>query len=161
MGSTNGSRRLTTKQGEFAYGFPTCETGAEAVLKAGYNTRHPDKIAYQLLENGRVREAIEARRRELREEVRIDQDTIVQGLYAIASDARQPGSSRVPAYMGIAKILGYVVDKRDVTGTIQHVLPPNSGLSIEELREARDVLVELRDRQTIEGRYRALPSSIY
>jgi phage terminase small subunit len=46
---------LTLNQKSFCEHYAKSGNGAESVRLAGYNTKNPDKIAYQLLENTRMR----------------------------------------------------------------------------------------------------------
>ena len=152
----NGTRPLTPKAELFASEFLVDMNGTQAAIRAGYSPKRADQMAYELLRKPEIINSINKRRNELRERLEITQEAIVQGLYEIATDVKQPGSSRVPAYMGIAKILGFIVDKRDITGSIEHVLPQRSNMTIEELREAVATLKAL-EAKAIEGEYRELP----
>ena len=150
-------KKLTPKQERFVSEFMVDMNASAAACRAGYSKKTARFIAAENLTKPYIAAAINKRRNEVREKLEITQEAIVQGLYEIATDVKQSGSSRVPAYMGIAKILGFIVDKRDITGSIEHILPQRSNMTIEELREAVATLKAL-EAKSIEGSYKELSS---
>lgn len=58
-------RDLTAKQTAFVQAYLISGNGAEAVKKAGYKTKYPEKVAYQLLDIPRLREIVEQQRQQL------------------------------------------------------------------------------------------------
>ena len=55
----NVSPNLTFKQQQFVEEFQVDGNGALAVLPAGYNTKHPVEMAYELLRNTKVKHSLE------------------------------------------------------------------------------------------------------
>lgn len=76
--------KLTPKEKEFVRQYILNRNGAEAARKAGYKGKYPDRIAYQLLEKTRVRDAIAQNEKKVSEKFEITQEKIVQELAAIA-----------------------------------------------------------------------------
>jgi phage terminase small subunit len=64
-------RDLTPKQALFVGEYMKDFNGAEAVTRAGYKTRYPGKVAYQLLEIPRISKEIEQRRTELAQRAKL------------------------------------------------------------------------------------------
>ena len=59
--------------------------GAECVRKAGYKTKYPDKVAYQLLGNPRVKAAIDEAMEKRSIRTKITQDMVLERWWAIAN----------------------------------------------------------------------------
>ena len=65
----NASPNLTFKQQRFIEEYQVDGNGSQAVLRAGYKTKHPAEIAYGLLRHPKVKHSLQsaqnARRRQL------------------------------------------------------------------------------------------------
>ena len=148
---------LTPKQEAFAQEYVKNGGNATAAYKLVYIVTSMARAtlnasASRLLAHVMVAPRIIAIRERAAHRVDVTQDSIVQGLHDIASDTALSPGHRVPAYMGMAKILGFIVDKKELTGTIEHLLPKRSDMSIEELREGIAALKAL-EAGSVEGEY--------
>ncbi|MBF0240810.1 MAG: terminase small subunit, partial [SAR324 cluster bacterium] len=99
--------------------------GSKAVLRAGYKTRHPDKIASQLLGKTRVAGAIQVAMEKRSERTQITQDMVLKELWTLVqgniSDILQwdetgpsllPSANKDPGrYKCVKRLLVELVDK--------------------------------------------------
>jgi phage terminase small subunit len=76
--------KLTDKQKVFCDEYLKDLNASQAVLRAGYNTKYPDKIGSQMLGKTRVKEYIEKRMREREKRTEITQDKVLNELAKIA-----------------------------------------------------------------------------
>ena len=79
-----------------------------------------------------IAQAIQERKKALQKKVDLDQEAVLNGLYELARGAKAE-AVRVSAWMGIAKILGLLVDKKEIHGKVQHSFNPYADLSPEAL----------------------------
>lgn len=94
-------RALTAKQSSFVSHYVECGVGAEAVRRAGYQTKRPENIANELLGIDRVQDAIEKLRAAAAAAARITPEIIMQGLAKEARDPKNTGSTRVAAWKAL------------------------------------------------------------
>ena len=124
---TDGRKRLTAKQRSFAHWYAALGVGTDAARRAGYaDTRSITVTASRLLANPHVQEAIAVLRTVEAEVQALTPKTVTNGLSEIARDDSAPHSARVAAWMGIAKLHGFLVDKTEHSGTIQQVWRPHA-----------------------------------
>lgn len=152
--------KLTDKQARFVTEFLIDFDATKAATRAGYSSRTSSEQGYQLLHKTTVQGAIRRKQRETEERLDLTRDDIVKGLWTEATREGDGTSqaARVSAWMGVAKILGHVTDRREVTGhvTTTHVTHTLANLSEAELLS----LIEPDDEHSenvIEGEYVALP----
>ena len=154
------SKLLTPKQEAFAQEYILHSNATQALI-AVYVTQNMSRksmheVASRVLKNVKVASRIEQLKAQMATKasvgLEVTQASIVKGLHKLATDPNQPGGVRVPAYMGMAKILGFIVDKKELSGTIEHLLPKRSDMSIEELRAGIATLKAL-EAGTVEGSY--------
>jgi hypothetical protein len=80
-------------------------------------TKYPDHTAQQN-EFARIRADVARRRDELKDSFQITRDTLLALLWTEATTGK--GAVRVTAIMGMAKLLGFLVDKVDISGSVEH-----------------------------------------
>ena len=66
----NASPNLTFKQQRFVEEYQVDGNGTQAVLRAGYQTKHPAEMAYGLLRNTKVKHTLQDAQRARRERCR-------------------------------------------------------------------------------------------
>ncbi len=74
----NASPNLTFKQQRFVEEYQVDGNGTQAVLRAGYQTKHPAEMAYGLLRNTKVKHTLQDAQRARRERLQMRVDSIVQ-----------------------------------------------------------------------------------
>ncbi len=74
----NASPNLTFKQQRFVEEYQVDGNGTQAVLRAGYQTKHPAEMAYGLLRNTKVKHSLQDAQRARRERLQMRVDSIVQ-----------------------------------------------------------------------------------
>lgn len=125
---------LTGKQQVFVDAYLISGDLDDAVSKA-YDTKNTRQMKRSLLGSDRVVAALEAGRAKTVASTQFTRDSAVNRLIRIADDEEQPGAVRVTAIMGAAKILGFIVDKRELTGNLSvEYHAAIESLSLEQLR---------------------------
>jgi phage terminase small subunit len=79
-------KKLTVKQSLFWKEYLVDLNGPSAILRAGYKTKYPGKMAFQLLENTRIQEELQKalKEREKKIDIEIDKNDIIKELQFIA-----------------------------------------------------------------------------
>ena len=67
----NASSNLTFKQQRFIEEYQLDGKGSQAVLQAGYKTKHPAEMAYGLLRNTNIKHALQDAQRACRERLQM------------------------------------------------------------------------------------------
>ena len=103
-----------------------------AARDAGYSSRTAESQGSRLLRNVKVAAAIRHEQAKVSKRLEISTDMVLDAMWreANAGDLDAPNGARVQAQMGVAKIMGMLVDRSEV-GTPGDF----TGLSDEELRE--------------------------
>ena len=126
-------QRLTPRQDRFVHEYLVDLNATQAAVRAGYAMRSADVTASRLLGNAKVGAAVRHLQGQTQERLEITRDTVVQGLHREATDRHSNGSARVQAWLGVAKVLGFLVDHRDVRGRVD-VVHQLDNLTIDQLR---------------------------
>ena len=135
----NSTRRLTPKQQRFIQAYLlNGGIGSAAARTAGYrgNDQTLRAVASETLTKPNVVDAISAARRATQERNVIDRDSLVAQLDSIGRDPEARHGDRIQAIMGQARLLGYVVDRREVRAQVDHLVRPLAAWSVEELEAA-------------------------
>ena len=74
----NASPNLTFKQQRFVEEYQVDGNGSQAVLRAGYQTKHPAEMAYGLLRNTKVKHTLQDAQNARRERLQMRVDSTVQ-----------------------------------------------------------------------------------
>ena len=74
----NASPNLTFKQQRFVEEYQVDGNGSQAVLRAGYNTKHPAEMAYGLLRNTKVKHTLQDAQNARRERLQMRVDSSVK-----------------------------------------------------------------------------------
>ena len=74
----NASPSLTFKQQRFIEEYQVDGNGSQAVLRAGYQTKHPAEMAYGLLRNTKVKHTLQNAQRARRERLQMRVDSTVK-----------------------------------------------------------------------------------
>ena len=74
----NASPNLTFKQQRFIEEYQVDGNGTQAVLRAGYQTKHPTEMAYGLLRNTKVKHSLQDAQNARRQRLQMQVDLIVK-----------------------------------------------------------------------------------
>lgn len=111
---------LTAKQEMFCQEYLVDVNATRAAIRAGYSEKTAEVQGPRLLGNVRVvarlSELMDARK----EEMKVDQERVVAGLYEEATNPDNTGSARVQAWGHLAKHLGMFTDKLEVHNRAEH-----------------------------------------
>ena len=127
--------QLTPKEQAFVNAYVATNHITDSAVAAGYSQPSAHQIGSTKLRKVEIQRAIAARQQSLQAKVDLNQETVLKGLGAEAT-GDSPDTSiagRVAAWMGIAKILGLIVDKKEIKGSMQHSFNPYADLSPEAL----------------------------
>jgi hypothetical protein len=107
---------LTPRQRRFCEEYTIDFNGAAAAIRAGYSTNYPDRQAHQLLKNKGISTYIDYVTASRASKIMsVDPDWVMQGVVKVISDAEKAGD-KLRGYELVAKILGMLTDKHEITG---------------------------------------------
>lgn len=117
----------------------------QAVLRAGYNTEYPNRIAFQLMENPAVRIAIDALRAErTKGQVDVTKDYVLTKIQKAMRLAEESGNltAMLRASELLARHLGMFIERQEISG------PDGKEIEIrqKEIKEKATDFLDLIDR---------------
>lgn len=152
---------LTEKQLAFVDEYLSSFNASAAILRAGYDTKHPDKMGSQLLGNPRVADAIVSRRLEIAGKRNVDMDFLVTSLVVEATyyGIDSSHSARIQALVHLAKLTGHYVERKeiDINQHVTHQLDNLSETELMALRNQAMLAIEAEDSDAVEGEYTETP----
>lgn len=109
---------LTERQKEFCNQFLVDLNATQAVIRAGYNTKFPNRIAFQLMENAAVRICIDALRAERNKGTDVTKDFVLRGIQKAIRLAEESNNinALLRGYELLAKHLGMFVERTEISG---------------------------------------------
>lgn len=109
---------LSEKQKRFCEEFLTDLNATQAVLRAGYNTKYPNRVAFQLMENAAVRIAIDGLRAERNKSSDVTKDFVLRGIQKAIRLAEESGNTnaQLRGYELLARHLGMFVERTEISG---------------------------------------------
>ena len=155
---------LTERQRRFCEEFLVDLNATQAVTRAGYNTKWPNRIAFQLMENPAIRIAIDGLRAERSKSSDVTKDSVLRGIQKairLAEESKNTGAM-LRGYELLARHLGMFIERTEISGpdggaiemeqkTKANVADFNSRMARLVERGRTGEVVELADRQG-EGR---------
>ena len=109
--------KLTTKMQVFVDEYFVDFNGSAAVLRAGYKSKSPNKLATKLLQHPLVAEAVAEKKKERQKETELSQEYVIQKLIAIAErqeDGNPQAALRSLELLG--KTMGMFKDRQEISG---------------------------------------------
>jgi len=90
----------------------------KAVLRAGYNTKYPNRIAFQLMENAAVRITIDALRAERSKGSDVTKDFVLRGIQKAIRLAEESGNlnALLRGHELLARHLGMFIERQEISG---------------------------------------------
>lgn len=108
---------LTPRQRRFCHEYVLDFNKSRAVLRAGYLTKDPLRQAQNLLKNEGIVALIEELKTKKSFEITaVDPNYVVQGIVAITSNPESKDSDKLRGLELLAKHLGMLTDKQEITG---------------------------------------------
>jgi phage terminase small subunit len=109
---------LSGKQVAFCEEYLKDLNATQAVLRAGYNTRFPNRIAFQLMENPAIRIAIDALRAERNKNSDVTKDFVLRGIQKAIRLAEESGNlnALLRGHELLARHLGMFVERTEISG---------------------------------------------
>jgi len=122
---------LSEKQRRFCEEFLVDLNATQAVVRAGYNTKYPNRIAFQLMENPAIRIAIDALRMERDKNTDVTKDFVLQKMVKLLRAAEEAGNlnAALRAVELLAKHKGMFVERTEISG------PDGDAIEIKKIEE--------------------------
>jgi phage terminase small subunit len=110
-------KSLTARQRRFCYEYVKDFNKRAAVIRAGYVTEYPDRQATNLFKNEGIVALIEELKTKNSFEITaVDPNYVVQGIVQITSNPEAKDADKLRGFELLAKHLGMLTDKQEITG---------------------------------------------
>jgi phage terminase small subunit len=109
---------LSERQRLFCEEYLVDLNATQAVMRCGYNTKYPNRIAFQLMENPAVRIAIDALRAERSKSSDITKDFVLRGIEKAIALAEKNNNlnALLRGYELLARHLGMFIERTEISG---------------------------------------------
>lgn len=109
---------LSDKQRVFCEEYLTDLNATQAVIRAGYSTKFPNRVAFQLMENTAIRIAIDALRAERTKRSDVTKDFVLKGIQKAIRTAEENNNTNamLRGYELLARHLGMFVERTEISG---------------------------------------------
>lgn len=109
---------LSAKQLRFCEEFLVDLNGTQAVIRAGYETKYPNRIAFQLMENPAIRIAIDGLRSARNKNSDVTKDLVLQGILKAIKSAEDANNhnATLRGYELLARHLGMFIERTEISG---------------------------------------------
>ena len=109
---------LSEQQKRFCEEFLVDLNATQAVIRAGYKTKYPNRVAYQLMENPAIRIAIDGLRAERTKGSDVTKDFVLRGIQKAIKLAEENNNlnALLRGYELLAKHLGMFVERTEISG---------------------------------------------
>jgi phage terminase small subunit len=139
---------LSYRQRRFCEEYIIDFNGRAAALRAGYSTKWADRQAYQLMMNkGVVRYIDHLTTSAAAKIMAVDPDYIIQGVVSIVNKDQARDGDKLRGYELLARILGMLVEKKEVTGKDGGPIEVEQRIE-EEASDFRNMLKRIADKNT-------------
>lgn len=109
--------RLTPLMERFIEEFLIDMVGSKAVIRAGYKTKNPNRIATELMQHPLVKAEIEKKKAERRERMGLSADYVLTKLQNIAEETEKENpQAALRALELLGKHLGLYKDRQEISG---------------------------------------------
>jgi hypothetical protein len=125
---------LTTRQRRFVEEYLVDFDGSAAVVRAGYNTKYPNRLAYEMLHNPAIKAAIDQVTLERSKDVTIQPEYVIGKIQRTIEKA-ESDNNHTAVLRGceiLARALGMFVERREISG------PNGDAIKYEQVQEAAD-----------------------
>lgn len=140
-------KALTYKQRRFCEEYIVDFNGSAAAIRAGYSTKYPDRIAFQLLNNKGVETYCDFLTASAASKIMsINPDYVVQGIMKIVGKETGKDGDKLRGYELLARILGMFVDRTELTGKDGGAIEVEQRKIDEETQALTNMLNSMRKR---------------
>lgn len=125
---------LTVRQRRFAEEYLVDFNGSAAVLRAGYNTKYPARLAVEMLKHPGIKAAIDSITLSRADESLIKPEYVMNKLHKTIEAAEKEGDHKA-VLRGceiMARALGMFIERKEISG------PNGDAIKYEQVREAAD-----------------------
>lgn len=143
---------LSEKQKQFCEEFLKDLNATQAVIRVGYNTKYPNRIAFQLMENPAVRIAIDALRAERNKGSDVTKDFVLRGIQKAIRQAEEAGNTNavLRGYELLARHLGMFVERTEISGPDGEAIKMEQKIK-EDVADFTSTIARLAERRRAEG----------
>lgn len=122
---------LSDQQKVFCEEFLTDLNATQAVIRAGYKTKYPNRVAYQLMENPAIRIAIDGLRAERSKGTDVTKDFVLRGIQKAIKLAEENNNlnALLRGYELLAKHLGMFIERTEISG------PDGEAIEVKKIEE--------------------------
>lgn len=109
---------LSERQRRFCEEYLRDLNATQAVTRCGYNTKYPNRVAFQLMENPAIRIAIDGLRAERSSQTDVTKDFVLRKIVRTLEQAEQDGNhnATLRAAELLARHLGMFVERTEISG---------------------------------------------
>jgi len=109
---------LTERQRRFCEEYLIDLNATQAVTRAGYSTKYPNRIAFQLMENTAIRIAIDGLRAERNKGSDVTKDFVLRGIQKAIRLAEESGNlnALLRGHELLARHLGMFIERTEISG---------------------------------------------
>lgn len=109
---------LNDRQRSFCEEYIVDLNATQAVLRAGYKTKYPNRIAFQLMENQAIRIAIDGLRAQRSQTSDVTKDFVLRGIQKAIRLAEDAGnlSALLRGHELLARHLGMFIERTEISG---------------------------------------------
>lgn len=143
---------LSPKQLRFVEEFLVDLNGTAAVLRVPYNTKWPNRIAFQLLENPAIRIAIDALRAERAKQSDVTKDYVLKGIMKAIRLAEEAGNlnALLRGHELLARHLGMFVERTEISGPDGEAIKMEQKIK-EDVESFTSTITRLAERSRAQG----------
>lgn len=122
---------LSERQRRFCEEYLVDLNATQAVTRCGYNTRYPNRIGFQLMENPAVRIAIDGLRSERQKMSDVTKDFVLAGITKAIRKAEEAGNHNavLRGYELLARHLQMFVERTEISG------PDGNAIELKKIQE--------------------------
>ena len=122
---------LSDQQKVFCEEFLTDLNATQAAIRAGYKTKYPNRVAYQLMENPAIRIAIDGLRAERSKGTDVTKDFVLRGIQKAIKLAEENNNlnALLRGYELLAKHLGMFIERTEISG------PDGEAIEVKKIEE--------------------------
>ncbi len=125
---------LTVRQRRFVEEYLVDFNGSAAVLRSGYNTKHPGKLAQEMLAHPGIRVALDQMTLQRAEKSDLKPEYVMKKLQRTIEKAEQDGNHNA-VLRGceiLARALGMFVERKEISG------PNGDAIEVKQVKDAAD-----------------------
>lgn len=142
---------LSGKTRQFCEEYLVDLNATQAVIRAGYQTKYPNRVAFQLMENPAVRIAIDGLRAERNKGSDVTKDFVLRGIQKAIKLAEESGnlSALLRGHELLARHLGMFIERTEISGPDGEAIKMEQKVK-EDVQSIKDSIASLAARRRAE-----------